>query len=97
MCTSGSTTAHRYTGGHTAEPVDAVIDRLNDPAVAAAVLTLVDNAELLGSLAAGLAGFAERHDTSIDGHGADRAMEDPDVRQGMDLLVEIARAIGRRM
>jgi Protein of unknown function (DUF1641) len=50
----------------TREPVNAVLERLNDPAVAAAVVTLLDNADLLSTLVLGLAGFLERGDTIID-------------------------------
>ncbi len=50
----------------TTAPVDAVIDRLNDPAVAASVVTLLDNAELLSTLVLGLSGMLERGDTIIE-------------------------------
>lgn len=93
MCNPGSTTAHGYAGGHTAEPVDAVMDRLNDPAIAAAMVTLLDNAEMLSTLVLGLAGFMKRGDTIPDSV----AEKDHDVQEGMDLLVEVAQAIGRRI
>ncbi|MDH3302926.1 MAG: hypothetical protein OES24_20695 [Acidimicrobiia bacterium] len=92
MCNPGTTTALSLAGGHTAEPVDAVIDRLNDPEIAAAMVTLLDNAELLSTLVVGLAGFTERRDMIPDS-----AAESVDVQKGMDLLVEVARAIGQRM
>lgn len=47
-------------------PVDAVRERLNDPAVAASVVTLLDNAELLSTLVLGVAGLVERGDTIMD-------------------------------
>jgi hypothetical protein len=50
----------------TREPVNAVLERLNDPAIAAAVVTLLDNADLLSTLVLGLTGFLERGDTIID-------------------------------
>lgn len=49
-----------------AEPVDAVRERLNDPAVAASMVTLLDNSELLSTLVLGLAGFMERGDMIMD-------------------------------
>lgn len=48
------------------EPVDAVRERLNDPAVAASLVTVLDNAELLSTLVLGLAGFMERGDLIMD-------------------------------
>ena len=48
------------------EPVDAVRERLNDPAVAASIVTLLDNSELLSTLVLGLAGFMERGDMIMD-------------------------------
>lgn len=48
------------------EPVDAVRERLNDPAVAASMVTLLDNSELLSTLVLGLAGFMERGDMIMD-------------------------------
>lgn len=50
----------------THEPSDVVRERLNDPAVAAALVTILDNAELLSTLLLGLAGFVERGDTIMD-------------------------------
>lgn len=49
-----------------AAPVDAVVDRLNDPAVAASLVTLLDNAELLSTLVLGLSGFVARGDMIMD-------------------------------
>ncbi len=40
--------------------LDAVIERLGDPAVAASLVTLLDNAELLSTLVLGLSGFISR-------------------------------------
>jgi hypothetical protein len=48
------------------EPVDAVMERLNDPAVAASLVTLLDNAELLSTLVLGLSGLIERGDVIMD-------------------------------
>ena len=53
-------------GSLTHEPVDAVVDRLNDPAVAASIITLLDNAELLSVLVTGLDGLFRRGDTIAD-------------------------------
>jgi hypothetical protein len=47
-------------------PADAVLERLNDPGVAAALVTLLDNAELLSTLVLGLSGFMERGDMIMD-------------------------------
>lgn len=49
-----------------AQPVDAVLDRLNDPAIAASLVTLLDHAELLSTIVLGLSGFLERGDTIMD-------------------------------
>lgn len=158
-------------------PVTAVTERLNDPAVAASLVTILDNAELLSTLVLGLSGLMERGDmimdavaegvgdmkaaalngdsnlpspaefgaiagqlsaagpllsnvlessiaqpetiavlsdlseaaaegranaiannTRIDGiRGALRVLKDPEVQQGLGLLVEIARSLGRRL
>jgi hypothetical protein len=56
--TAASTTA--------SDPVDVVLERLNDPAVAASLVTLLDHAELLSTVVAGLSGFIERGDTIIE-------------------------------
>lgn len=53
-------------GTATQAPSDAVVERLNDPAVAAALVTLLDNAELLSTLVLGLSGFVERGDMIMD-------------------------------
>jgi hypothetical protein len=50
----------------THQPIDAVAERLNDPAVAASLVTLLDNAELLSTLVIGLSGFIERGDVIMD-------------------------------
>ncbi len=47
-------------------PVDAVTERLNDPAVAASLVSLLDNVEMLSTLVTGLNEFFERGDTIID-------------------------------
>lgn len=53
-------------GPTTAAPVDAVVERLNDPTVAASLVTLLDNAELLSTLVLGFSGFLERGDSIMD-------------------------------
>jgi len=50
----------------TYQPVDAVMERLNDPAIAASLVTLLDNAELLSTLVLGLSGFIARGDVIMD-------------------------------
>ena len=71
-------------------PVEAVVERMNDPAVAASLVTLLDNAELLSTLVLGLSGFVARGDTIMDAvaegvndfktsGGADGAAELPSV------------------
>jgi len=47
-------------------PVDAVMERLNDPGVAASLVTLLDNSELLSTLVLGLSGLVERGDMIMD-------------------------------
>ena len=47
-------------------PVDAITERLNDPGVAASLVTLLDNSELLSTLVLGLSGFMERGDLIMD-------------------------------
>lgn len=59
MCATDSTS-------HIHEPVDAVLERLNDPGVAASIVTLLDNAELMSTLVLGLSAFLERGDMIID-------------------------------
>ncbi len=54
------------TTAHAVRPADAVVERLNDPGVAAALVTLLDNAELLSTLVLGLNGFVERGDMIMD-------------------------------
>lgn len=51
---------------HIHEPVDAVMERMNDPAVAASLVTLLDNAELMSTLVLGLGAFMERGDMVLD-------------------------------
>lgn len=50
----------------TARPADAVAQRLDDPAVAAALVTLLDNAELLSTLVLGLSGMIARSESIMD-------------------------------
>ena len=45
---------------------DAVVERLDDPAVAASLVTLLDNAELLSTLVLGLSGMIERSESIMD-------------------------------
>jgi hypothetical protein len=159
-----------------AAPIDAVTERLNDPGVAASLVTLLDNAELLSTLVLGLSGLVSRgemivdslaegiHDlraagsarpdgapslaelrtvtselveaapalrqvlassmttpatidllsmlseaavegadrarrnrTEVGAFGAVKALKEPEVQRGLGLLIEIARALGRRM
>lgn len=47
-------------------PADAVYEKLNDPAIAASLVTLLDNAELLSTLVLGLSGMMERGDFIVD-------------------------------
>ena len=47
-------------------PIDAVTERHDDPAVAASLVTLLDNAELLSTLVLGLSGLMERGDMIMD-------------------------------
>jgi hypothetical protein len=47
-------------------PVDAVVERLNDPAVAASLVVLLDNAELVSTLVLGLGEFVARGDMIMD-------------------------------
>lgn len=54
------------TDSQTGQPIDAVAERLNDPAVAASLVTLLDNAELLSTLVLGLSGLMERGDMIMD-------------------------------
>lgn len=51
---------------HGAAPIDAVTERLNDPAVATSLVTLLDNSELLSTLVLGLGGLVERGDLIMD-------------------------------
>lgn len=48
------------------QPIDAVAERLNDPAVAASLVTLLDNAELLSTLVLGLSGLIARSEMIMD-------------------------------
>ncbi len=48
------------------QPADAVLEKLNDPAIAASLVTLLDNAELLSTLVLGLSGVMERGDFIMD-------------------------------
>jgi hypothetical protein len=53
-------------GAGTSAPVDALLERLNDPGVAAALVTLLDNTDLLSTLVLGLSGFVERSESIVD-------------------------------
>ena len=59
-------TASESTTAGSRAPIEAVAERLNDPGVAAALVTLLDNAELLSTLVLGLSGFVERGDMIMD-------------------------------
>ncbi|MFW2382338.1 MAG: DUF1641 domain-containing protein [Acidimicrobiales bacterium] len=48
------------------QPMDAVRERMNDPAVAASLVTLLDNAELLSTLVLGLSGLVGRGEMIMD-------------------------------
>lgn len=48
------------------QPVDAVTERLDDPAVAASLVARLDNVELLPTSVLGLSGLLERGDTIMD-------------------------------
>lgn len=48
------------------QPVDAITERLNDPAVAASLVTILDHIDLLSIVVTGLNEFFERGDTIID-------------------------------
>ena len=54
------------TSVHGHQPIDAVTERLNDPAVAASLVTVLDNAELLSTLVLGLGGLLQRGDMIMD-------------------------------
>ena len=56
--------AARDTAEH--RPMDAITERLDDPTVAASLVTLLDNAELLSTLVLGLSGLMERGDMIMD-------------------------------
>ena len=60
------TAMETHTGTATHQPVDAVLERMNDPAIAASLVTLLDNAELISTLVLGLSGFIERGDVIMD-------------------------------
>lgn len=53
-------------GRQASNAADAVLERLNDPTVAASLVTLLDHAELLSTLVLGLGAFVERGDTIIE-------------------------------
>jgi len=50
----------------TSQPVDAIIERLNDPGVAASMVTLLDNAELFSTLAMAFGTLLERGDSIME-------------------------------
>ncbi len=47
-------------------PVNIVVERINEPATAAALVTLLDNAELLSTLVLALGGFVARGEIIMD-------------------------------
>lgn len=61
------TAMETQTGVGTPQPVDAVMERLNDPAIASSLVTLLDHAELLSTLVLGLGSFIERSDVVMEG------------------------------
>ena len=81
------------------QPIDAVAERLNDPGVAASLVTLLDNAELLSTLVLGLAGFVERSETVMDSL-ADSVHEFKAIKfssgdDGMPTLADARRIAGQ--
>ncbi len=60
------TTADALPSTPTSPSIDAVLDRLGDPGVAASLVTLLDNAELLSTLVLGLSGFISRGEQIIE-------------------------------
>lgn len=60
------TPSHTAPGSGNMAPSEAILERLNDPAVAASLVTILDNAELLSTLVLGVSGFVERGDTIMD-------------------------------
>jgi hypothetical protein len=60
------TAMETHTAPATHQPVDAVLERMNDPAIAASLVTLLDNAELISTLVLGLSGFIERSDVIME-------------------------------
>ncbi len=73
------------TGSLTHEPVDHVVDRLNDPAVAASLVTLLDHVEVLALMAESLDGFVRRGDVIADS-----------IAEGVAELREVDEAGGAR-
>ena len=78
-------------------PGDAVIERLDDPAVAAALVTLLDNAELLSSIVLAISGVLERGDTIIESV-AEGVQELKDAEFGIGVtrvsnVIEVATAL----
>lgn len=81
-----------------AQPIDAVVERLNDPTVAASLVTLLDNAELLSTLAIGLSAFIERSEVIMDSVAegvnefrASGAWEGVEDRPSLGEMTEVAR------
>jgi hypothetical protein len=78
-------------------PGDAVIERLDDPAVAAALVTLLDNAELLSTLVLAISGVLERGDTIIESvAGGVQELKDAEFGIGVtrvSKVLEVATAL----
>lgn len=83
----------------TSRPIEAVTERLDDPAVAASLVTLLDNAELLSTLVLGLSGLISRSesimDTVVEGLHDYRASTDerPDGAPTLGQLGQAAREL----
>jgi tetrahydromethanopterin S-methyltransferase subunit C len=79
-------------------PVDAIVERLNDPTVAASLTTLLDNAELLSTLVLGLSGMLERGDsimnTVVDGIDEIRQVAASADRTRLPSLAELGDLAG---
>jgi len=65
-------------------PVEAVLERLNDPGVAASLVTLLDNAEFLSTMVLAFGGFVARGEVMMDA-----------VADGVQELKETAVGSGR--
>jgi hypothetical protein len=81
-------------------PADVVLERLDDPGVAASLLTILDHVDLLATLAASLSELLQRGDTIIDsvtsgvGELAAAAKARPDLQLPTPAeLTELAREL----